>query len=157
MMRRTDRERDKEFALDVIDHCDMGVVAVSTGSDVPYCLPLSLVRKDDMLYFHCARQGKKIDLLKRNPWVSITFVGQNEPAQDEFTTYYKSAMVTGCAFEIMEPEEKIEALRLLSQRFNPGNMDQFDAAIERSLRVTSVWSIRMESITAKQKARPDKA
>ena len=68
-MRRSDRAQSLEFAQALIDRCTYGVVAISTGEDTPYCLPLSLVRVDNRLYFHCAKQGRKLDLLRRNPKV----------------------------------------------------------------------------------------
>ena len=43
-MRRKDRERDKAFAYDVIDHCEYGVAALAGGEEGPYCVPLSMVR-----------------------------------------------------------------------------------------------------------------
>ena len=74
-MRRSDRARDREFALALIDRCTHGVMAISTGELAPYCLPLSFVRIGEDLFFHCARQGRKIDLLHQFPQVCITFVG----------------------------------------------------------------------------------
>ena len=38
-MRRNDRAQDRDFALSLIDRCTHGVLAVSTGESVPYCLP----------------------------------------------------------------------------------------------------------------------
>ena len=64
-MRRLDREQDRQFALSLIDRCTHGVMALSTGEDTPYCLPLSFVRVGDDLYFHCAAQGRKLELLRR--------------------------------------------------------------------------------------------
>ena len=66
-MRRNDRAQSQEFSLALIDRCTHGVLALHTGEDTPYCLPLSFVRIENRLYFHCAREGRKIDLLRRFP------------------------------------------------------------------------------------------
>ena len=58
-MRRSDGARDRSFAFDVIDRCGHGVAALSTGGEGPYCIPLSLVRVGDDLFFHCALEGRK--------------------------------------------------------------------------------------------------
>lgn len=156
-MRRSDRAQSLEFAQALIDRCTYGVVAISTGEDTPYCLPLSLVRVDNRLYFHCAKQGRKLDLLHRNPKVCVTFVGTSEPAYVEsnntFTDYFQSAMVTGTASEVLEDDEKIEALRALCTKVTPEGMsgDNFERAVSGSLAVTGVWRIEMEEITAKAK------
>lgn len=155
-MRRKDRARDRDFSLALIDRCTHGVMALSTGEDVPYCLPLSLVRAGEDLYFHCAREGRKIDLLRRFPRVCVTFVGEDRPAFEapaEYTTYFQSAIVTGTAGEVTDPAEKIEALRALCQKVAPEHMDGFDAAIEKSLAVTAVWKVHMEEISGKAKVK----
>lgn len=155
-MRRSDRARDRDFSLALIDRCTHGVMALSTGEEVPYCLPLSLVRVGDDLYFHCAHQGRKIDLLRRFPQVCVTFVGEDRPAFEapaEYTTYFQSAIVTGTAGEVTDPGEKIEALRALCQKVTPEHMDGFDAAIEKSLAVTAVWKVHMEEISGKAKVK----
>ena len=157
VMRRKDRQRDEAFCLQLIDGCTNGVMALTTGEDTPYCLPLSFVRKDKSLYFHGAKDGRKTDLLRACPKVCITFIGKDAPTYQEhsnnFTTMFASAIVTGTAYEVTETEEKIDALRILCQRFLPSAMtgDNFERALAESLKVTAVWRIDMEHISGKSK------
>ena len=153
-MRRADRAQDRTFSLALIDNCTHGVAALSTGTNIPYCLPLSFVRMDNRLYFHCAREGRKLDLLRANPNVCITFVGGDQPAfvpPSTYTTYFQSAIVTGTAQEVTDSEEKIAALRALCQKLTPEHMEAFDNAMAKSLAVTAVWRIDIEEITGKAK------
>ena len=90
-MRRKDRERDRAFAYDVIDRCEYGVAAMAGEGGAPYCVPLSLVRLGDTLYFHCALEGTKLDCLRRSPRVCVSFVASNQAALDKFTTYFQMA------------------------------------------------------------------
>lgn len=153
-MRRNDRAQGRDFSLALIDRCTHGVMALSTGEAVPYCLPLSFVRVGDELYFHCAREGRKVDLLRRFPQVCVTFVGNDQPAfvpPAMYTTYFQSAIVTGTACEITDPSEKTEALRALCQKVTPEHMEGFAAAMEKSLAVTAVWKIHIEEIAGKAK------
>lgn len=156
-MRRSDREQDRGFALSLIDRCTYGVLSVSTGEETPYCLPLSLVRVDNSLYFHCAKQGRKLELLRKNPRVCVTFVGQSQPAylaeKNMYTDYFQSAIVTGTAYELTGDREKLAALRAICQRLTPEGMegDSFERAVSGSLAVTGVWRIDMDQITAKAK------
>jgi len=148
-MRRKDRERGREFALEVIDRCEYGTVAFQ-GAE-PYCLPLSLVRVGEDLYFHCALEGKKLDLLRRDPRVCVSFVSHNQAAEDDFTTFFRSASVVGVASEVTREAEKIAALRALCEKLTPAHIDAFDGAIARSLSRTGIWKIHMEQITGKEK------
>ena len=150
-MRRKDRERDRQFALDVIDRCEYGVAALATAGDTPYCIPLSLVREGEELYFHCALEGTKLDILRKNPRVCISFVAENVAAMDEFTTYFQSAVVVGTAYEITEDAKRIAALRLISEKLTPANMGDFDNAIARSLGRTGVWGIHIDEVFGKEK------
>ena len=154
-MRRTDRERDGAFAREVIDRSSHGVVSFCGEGGAPYCVPLSLVRIEDELYFHCAMEGKKLELLRRNPRVCVCFVGRDEPAEENavFTTYFQSAVVEGTAYEVTEPAQKVRALRALCEKLTPGGMGRFERALEMSLSGTAVWAIRMERLTGKEKAR----
>ena len=108
-MRRSDREQSLEFSLELIDRCKHGTVAFATEDGAPYCIPLSLVRVGDKLYFHCAKQGHKTDLLHRDGRVCVTFVGADDPAfvaPAMYTTYFQSVVVMGRAAEVTDTKEK---------------------------------------------------
>lgn len=153
-MRRNDRAQDRDFSVSLIDRCTHGVMALSTGEPVPYCLPLSFVRVGDDLYFHCAHQGRKTDLLRRFPQVCVTFVGDDRPAfvaPAMYTTYFQSVIVTGTASEVKDSAEKVETLRALCQKVTPEHMDGFEPAIQNSLAATAIWKIHMEEISGKAK------
>lgn len=159
-MRRSDRAQDRAFCLQLIDRCTHGVVAFSTGEAIPYCIPLSLVRIDDALYFHCAKEGKKLDLLRNCADVCVTFVGGDQPmfveAGEYYTTCFQSVVVIGTATELIETEDQIHALRALCQKLTPEGMSgpHFDHAISQSLSHTSVWRIDMKEISGKAKFHP---
>lgn len=145
-MRKANRRRDAEWALDVFDRAPYVTVSMIRPDGLPYGLPLSLVRGDEKtFYFHCADEGEKIDCLKSNPMVSLSAVSRCTPKFEEekknFTEYFHSAVAIGCAEFVTDEVEKIEALRLLCQRFLPKYMEHFDEAIERSLGRTTVVKI----------------
>ena len=153
-MRRNDRAQTRDFSLAVIDRCTHGVMAASTGGPEPYCLPLSFVRVGEDLYFHCAREGRKLDLLRRFPRVCVAFVGEDRPVfvpPAMYTAYFQSVIATGTASEVTDPDERVEALRALCRKAAPEHMDGFDAALEQSLAATAVWKIHMEEISGKAK------
>lgn len=150
-MRRTDRERDADFALAVADKCEWATVSVVTPEGEPYAVPVSIVRDGDTLYFHTAKEGRKIDAVKHDPRVWVVCVGDVERAVTAFTTGYESAMFEGECKEVTDEAEKVHALRLLCQKYTPQNMAKFDSAVSASLARTGVFGVKILSVTGKAK------
>lgn len=171
-MRRKDRQMPPNFAHQVIDKAQYGVVSMIDGENT-YSVPLSIVRSGDVLYFHSAKQGRKVDVLARNANVTVVFVGDKRVPEnyssDEleemnkdasmavklisnvFTTEFESTIVTGVAKLVDNEEEKITAMRLICEKYTPNKMEYFDTAITAGLNRTNVYKVEMESISAKRK------
>lgn len=173
-MRRKDREMNTEFAKQVIDRSRYSVLSIiDTGSGTPYSIPLSIVRDDEFLYFHSAREGTKVDLFSENNQVKIVFVGEvhvpnlfttsqlDEMTKDEektvqlissvFTTEFESAIVTGMIQEVLDTDEKIHALKLICRKYTPDKMAYFQQAIKSGEKYTRVYRITMDEVKAKRK------
>lgn len=171
-MRRKDREMDREFAYSLIDKASFGTLSLR-DEDKPYGIPLSLVREGDNLYFHSAKQGKKVELLAHNPYVSVTFVGDTnipelfsqeeleEMARDEskaavlisnvFTTEFASAIVTGRAQLVAEEAERVKAIKLICEKYTPTKMAYFAMALKSGLKRMNLYKIQIDEVTAKRK------
>lgn len=172
-MRRKDRQMPPKFARQVIDKAQHGVVSMIDEENKPYGVPLSIVRRGDVLYFHSARQGRKVEVLAHNAHVSIVFVGDKSVPEnyssDEleemnndarkavklissvFTTEFESAIITGRVVMVEDDTEKIAAMRLICEKYTPDKMKYFDTAIAAGLKRTNVYKVEMETISAKRK------
>lgn len=64
-MRRAEHEKDRDFAEKVIDECRYMTLCLVDEEGRPYCVPLSPVRRDSDIYFHCATAGRKLDIMRR--------------------------------------------------------------------------------------------
>jgi nitroimidazol reductase NimA-like FMN-containing flavoprotein (pyridoxamine 5'-phosphate oxidase superfamily) len=148
-MRRKEKQLPTELAYAIIDKCGFFVMATVGPDNEPYCVPLSMAHEGEWLYFHSAMEGHKIDNLKANNKVCVSCVGDTRIAPGEFNLYYESVIIFGTAEEIIVADEKIHALRIISQRWTPDNMADFDKAIEKSLNVTAVWKIHIDEISVK--------
>ena len=75
---------------------------------------LLLLDDELILYFHSAKEGKKIEILKKNQKVCFTIFNEGEPIHAEipcnFGYYYSSVIGYGTVEFIEEPEEKERAL-----------------------------------------------
>jgi nitroimidazol reductase NimA-like FMN-containing flavoprotein (pyridoxamine 5'-phosphate oxidase superfamily) len=153
-MRRKDRQISSDESYIIIDRALFGVMATVDCDGAPYAVPLNFVREGDVLYFHGAMEGHKIDNLKERPDVCITFVGALSFPEKHFTTVFESAILFGKAEEVTDDKEKIHGLKLICQRFIPNNMNAFDSEIDKQLKATSVWKIKIETISGKRRIYP---
>lgn len=147
-MRKSGRRKDARWAFEVFDKAPYVTISMTRPDGTPYGVPVNMVRRDEKtFYFHCAYEGEKMDCLRANPTVSLLAVSRCTPKYEEeknnFTEYYNSAIALGVAEMVEEDAEKIEALRLICERFLPHYMEHFEAAIERSLNRTAVVRITL--------------
>lgn len=156
-MRKASREMDSTWALEVMRKAPYITVSFTRPDGTAYGVPLSLACTDDMTwYFHCAPEGDKLDAIAAHPEVCLSAVTKCQPTvgpkDGSFTLQYRSAIAFGKAEPVTDDGEKTLALRAICQRFLPGHMDAFDAAIERSLHRTAVVRITlMQPPTGKRK------
>ncbi|MBF1050966.1 MAG: pyridoxamine 5'-phosphate oxidase family protein [Peptostreptococcaceae bacterium] len=150
-MRRKDRAMDEKFALQVLDNAGYATISMYDGNE-PYAVPISHVRNENTIYFHCAKLGRKIDVFKKYPRVCISAVSKSEPIYDgSYTTYFQSAIFYGDAVFVEDKEEKIFALKILCEKYLPNDMQHFESAIQKSLNVTQIIKIDIQSYSSKEK------
>lgn len=148
---------DSQWALEVMRKAPYITVSFTRTDGTAYGVPLSLACTDDRIwYFHCAPEGDKLDALAAHPQVCLSAVTKCAPTvgpkDGSFTLQYRSAIAFGKAELVTDDEEKIRALRAISERFLPQHMDAFDDAIARSLHRTAVVRITLdEPPTGKRK------
>ena len=148
-MRRAEHEKDRAFAEKVIDECRYMTLCLVDKEGKPYCVPLSPVRDGDHIYFHCAIAGRKLDAMRAHPQASMSFVGDTEVPPREFTLYYEAVYAEGTACEVTDEAEKVEALRLLCEKYCPDDMGDFERVLRAWGPRTGIWKISLENITSK--------
>lgn len=126
-MRRKEREiKSVDEIIDVLRRCDTVRIGIQ-GDEYPYVVPVSfgMETKDGkaVIYFHCAKQGMKIDMLRKNPKVCVEgdiFI-KVEKTEHGITTRYESVIGFGeCEF-VSDEEEIIHGLKLLTERYGYGD------------------------------------
>lgn len=152
---------DSCWALEVMRKAPYITVSFTRADGTAYGLPLSLATIDgNIWYFHCALEGDKLDAIAAHPEVCLSAVSKCRPTvgpkDGSFTLQYQSAVAFGNAELVTDEAEKILALRIISERFLPGHMDAFDAAIQRSLHRTAVVRITLVSPPTGKRKQYDK-
>lgn len=148
-MRRRDREQSREFALEAVDTCTYAVLATVNADGTPYCVPVTIVREGERIYFHGAQAGQKLENITARPQVSLACVSRSITRQQTYSVDYASAILIGTASVVTEQEEKARALRLLCERHTPEAMDGVEKYIASGIGRTAVVRINITSITGK--------
>ena len=160
-MRRSDREvtdiEQIEMILAACKTCRLAMV----DNGQPYVIPLSYgyaISSDTLtLYFHSAKEGRKIRILHENSAVCFEISSEGEPVHAAETPcnsgyYYSCVHGFGRAQFIDDMKEKCSALTLLTK--HQANIDaDFTSAQADSVCVFKVVSA---DFTGKMKPRPDK-
>ncbi len=154
-MRRKDREIvDFQDIISVIEKCDVCRIALNDG-DYPYIVPLNFgFEVNDgkiILYFHSAKEGKKLDLIKADSRTSFEMdcghrLVITSPEKGYCTMEYESVMGRG-KIEILPDEEKERALNILMNHYRKESFIFSRVALPR----TEVFKLTVEEITGKAK------
>lgn len=120
-MRRKDREiTNIDEKLEIIDSCKVFRLGLSQNN-MPYIVPLNFGydynNGELVLYFHCAKDGRKIDIIKENPDVCIEMDTGHELIEGtldcEYGYGFKSIIGEGVCYIIDDEDEKILGLSRL--------------------------------------------
>lgn len=157
-MRRKDREvTDFALLMDILRRCDTLRLGIQ-GPEYPYVVPVSfgVVQEKDRaaVYFHCAREGYKIDLLRRSPRVCVEgdiFI-KTERTDHGITTRYESVIGTGRCEMLTDPEAVARGLQAINEHY--GYFD-YDLKNCRALTFVYVGKILLDTLTGKRNLPPE--
>lgn len=147
-MRRNDRALPEEEAKAILASALYGVLSTVDGNGMPYGVPLSYAYQENKIYFHCAHTGYKLDNIQHQSKVSFCVVADVDTLPEEFSTKYKSVIVSGKA-EIVLGEEKLLGYRLLIEKYAGQNLPAGMAYIERAKDSATVIAITIDTFTGK--------
>lgn len=152
-IRRQDRLLDEPRARALLAEGEYGVLSMVAPEGQPYAIPVSFVWDgDSTLYMHCAPEGRKLECLKACPDVSFCVVGGTQVLPRQFTTLYESVVVQGRASIGLEPEERLEALRMIVRKYAPEFAEVGEKYMKASFPRTEVIRLDMVSASGKAKA-----
>ena len=148
---------DREAAYRILDEgfiCHVGFLA----DGQPFVIPTSYGRKDANLYIHGSAASRMLRQMKEGVavCVTVTLLDGLVLARSVFnhSMNYRSVVILGKATLVDDAEEKLEALRLLSEHILPGRWGDARQPNERELKATSVLRVPIEEFSAKVRTGP---
>lgn len=123
----------------------------------PYMIPTAYGRREDTLYVHGSSKSRMLSALAdgRPLCLVVTLLDGLVLARSVFhhSMNYRSAVIYGHAREI-EGDEKMEALRLISDQILAGRWDEVRPPNELEMKATTVLAIGIDTASAKIRTGP---
>ena len=156
-MRRKDREiKDREAVETILreaDACRLGFAV----ENVPYIVTLNFgytwEGEFPRLYFHCAREGRKLDMMRQNPRVCFELDAEHElvtgPAPCDYGMQFASLVGYGSLRKLGREDERRRALELLMRHYGWKGEGDFQPG---PLASTCLLELEVEELCGKRKA-----
>ena len=148
-MRRKNQALSDEENIEVLKACSTGVLAVIGDDGYPYTVPLNYIFNNGKLYFHCARDGHKIDSIERDDKVSFCVIAKDKVIPKAFATNFRSVIVFGKARPLTDDNERRIALECLVEKYSPDYPAEGRREIDKDWNAVYVVEINIEHMTGK--------
>ncbi|PWC15815.1 pyridoxamine 5'-phosphate oxidase family protein [Brenneria roseae subsp. americana] len=148
-MRRDDREITDALEIEQIIQASRVMYLALSSDDIPFVVPVFYAWDGRAFYFHSARSGTKIDIMKRNNKASFVISVDQGVIEDamvcNFEARHRTVIGFGEVVFVDDEQEKITALNRIVKRFTT-RPSGFPTA---NLRATQV--IRLDILSLKGK------
>lgn len=134
---------------------DTGLVAhaafIQDGK--PVVVPMIHARDGETIYLHGARKARVIRLLEENDSVciNVTLVDGIVLARSAFNSSmnYRSVTVHGKPRLLETDEDKLHAMKCISEHLMPGRWDELRAPLDKEVKMTGVIAVSIDAAAAK--------
>ncbi|WP_457551227.1 pyridoxamine 5'-phosphate oxidase family protein [Desulfobacula sp.] len=149
-MRRNEKEvtNTKDIEKILMDNkvCRLAMV----DENKPYMVPMNFGYSNGCLFFHCAKQGRKIELIKKNPNIcfevdQLVKLNKAKLACD-WGAEFKSVIGSGRAQFLEDSKEKKAALNIIMSHYSERVFEYPDAMLEKII----VIKVAIHEMTGKQ-------
>ncbi len=148
---RESKIENLEEMEDIINKADVCHVAFVDG-DKPYVLPFNFAYDNKTVYLHCAPEGKKIEIIKSNNNVCISFdidhelFHRDKEVACSYGMKFRSVIVTGKIVEIEDYNEKVISFNILMTKYT-GKAFSYNAPAINNVKV---FKVEIEEMTGKK-------
>jgi uncharacterized protein len=148
---------DRDTVHAILDEglvCHLGFVA----DGQPYVIPTAYGRADDLVYIHGSSASRALQIAAAGLPVclTVTHVDGIVLARSVFnhSMNYRSVVVLGVAVAVRDEDEKLQALRVLTERLVPGRWADARSPNTKELRATTILRLQLEEVSAKVRTGP---
>lgn len=150
-LRRFKQQLSEEETKAVLFRGTSGVLSLLGDDGYPYGVPLSYVYDGQKLYFHCAKEGHKIDAIRRESKASFCVIDQDLVVPESYTTYFRSVITFGQVKILDSQEDMRRALEKLALKYAPEDSPSHrEKVFSQEWGSLCVLEMEIQSITGKE-------
>lgn len=149
-MRRFKQQISDDECRNILKAEPRGVLALMGDDGYPYAIPLShwYSEEDNKLYFHCAKEGKKLDSISKCDKVSFCVMDEGFRNEGEWALNIQSVVVFG-KMRIVEDEEKKKEICINLTRKFTDDRDFLEHELTNAFPRVCCLEIDIEHMTGK--------
>ncbi len=148
---------DKETVHAILDAGLVAHVAFNQENE-PVVVPMLYGRKKNKIFLHGARKARIIRLLEKTNRASlnITLLDGIVLARSTFNSsmHYRSVTIFGKPKIILNDQEKLSAMKIISENTIPGRWDEVRDSHAKEIKMTGVIELTIEDASAKISSGP---
>jgi hypothetical protein len=135
----------------IINRCDVCYLGLA-DENTPYVLPFNFGYRDKTIYLHSAKTGKKMEIMTKNPKVTIAFSTDhllrftNEEVACSYGMKFRSVIVFGKIEFIDGFEQKIEIMNIIMEKYT-GKKFAYNAP---AINEVAVYKVVIEEMTGRE-------
>ena len=152
-MRRAEREvKDIARQLEILGMCETINIAFN-DEKYPYISPMNFgVHHENgrtAIYLHCAKEGYKLELMKKNPWVGFSACWSDFDKVPEMHCHavYRSISGGGRISIVTDEDEYVIACNAMMNQYGKYNIKRYSRALFKDI---YFLKIEVEQMTGKQ-------
>ena len=147
-MRRFKQALSPEECDQVLFDAPRGVLAVHGEDGYPYAFPMDFIYLDGKVYFHCAKEGHKIDALAADDRVSFCVMDQGFRREGEWALNIKSVILFGRMSKVNDPDRARHLVRQLGLKYYP-TAEEVEIEIEKAIDRVQMLELTIDHMTGK--------
>ena len=158
-MRRKDREiKSNAEIIEIIEKCQVCRIGLSEDN-LPYIVPMNYgyeyIEDKLTLYFHCAKEGKKLDIIAKNSLACFEIDCSHKLIKSgdedwDYSMEYESVMGSGVISLCTEVEEKIHGAKVLMKQYVKDKEFNFS---EDLMETVAILKLEVSEFTGKRHLR----
>ena len=148
-MRRFKQQLSEGESLAILNSAIRGFLSVIGDGGYPYAVPINFVYDEGSIFFHCAKEGHKLDAIRYGDKACFTVLDEPEKEPGDWWYHVRSVICFGRVHVIENEDERLRRLRQLGRKYFPEGYD-LEGEVTHSGPNAVVLKFEIEHFTGKR-------